>query len=161
MPIDRFKWDCHGDNHSPVVCSDSVRSNIPCVGASFRLCPQWAGIVSTRRVISRIVGEATDTNNKESSTMPRAMWKGQVIAESDDTVIVEGNHYFPQASLNRDFFKSSSTTSVCGWKGTAQYFDVEVDGQVNRDAAWYYPDPKPAAENIRDRVAFWRGVQVE
>jgi uncharacterized protein (DUF427 family) len=72
---------------------------------------------------------------KGTSTIPRAIWKEVVIAESDDTVIVEGNHYFPQTSLHRDFFKSSSTTSVCVWKGTAKYFDVKVDGQVNRDAA--------------------------
>jgi uncharacterized protein (DUF427 family) len=93
--------------------------------------------------------------------MPRAIWNGVVVAESDDTVVVEGNHYFPQTSLRRDFFKPSQTTTVCGWKGTAHYLNLEVDGQANHDAAWYYPDPKPAAENIQNRVAFWRGVQVE
>jgi uncharacterized protein (DUF427 family) len=93
--------------------------------------------------------------------MPRATWNNQVIAESDDTVVVEGNHYFPQSSLRREFFKPSTKTSVCAWKGTANYFDLDVDGQVNQAAAWYYADPKSAAEEIRDRVAFWRGVQVE
>lgn len=93
--------------------------------------------------------------------MPRAVWKGAVLAESDDTVVVEGNHYFPRASLNDDLVTASETTSRCPWKGQARYLHVVVDGEVNRDAVWYYPDPSPAARHIAGRVAFWHGVQVE
>lgn len=92
--------------------------------------------------------------------MPKAQWNGRTIAESDDTVVVEGNHYFPAESLDRASFEESDHHTVCGWKGTASYYDVVVDGQVNRNAAWYYPDPKPAAAEIKGRVAFWRGVKV-
>ena len=90
----------------------------------------------------------------------KAIWNGQVLAASDDTVVVEGNHYFPAASLDETCFRASPTTSVCPWKGTASYYDVVVGQEVNRDAAWYYPDPKPAAAEIKDRVAFWKGVTV-
>ena len=90
----------------------------------------------------------------------RAIWKGQLLAESDDTVLVEGNHFFPAASLRREHFRESATRSVCPWKGTASYYDVVVAGDVNRDAAWTYPTPKPAAANIAGRVAFWKGVEV-
>ncbi|HEX7182126.1 MAG TPA: DUF427 domain-containing protein [Thermoanaerobaculia bacterium] len=93
--------------------------------------------------------------------MPRALWKGTVIAESDTYETVEGNIYFPSDSVRREHLKPSPTHTVCGWKGTASYYTVVVDGQENEDAAWYYPDPKPAAANIRDHVAFWRGVTVE
>ena len=92
--------------------------------------------------------------------MAKATWNGATIAESDDCQIVEGNVYFPRSALVADCFVDSDTTSVCGWKGTASYLDVLVDGQRNRDAAWYYPDPKSAAANIRGHVAFWRGVTV-
>ncbi|HMY21923.1 MAG TPA: DUF427 domain-containing protein [Polyangium sp.] len=90
----------------------------------------------------------------------KATWNGTVIAESDETVVVEGNHYFPKAALRPEHFRPSATHTTCGWKGQASYFDVVVGGNVNRDAAWYYPEPKPAAEEIRGRVAFWRGVTV-
>lgn len=90
----------------------------------------------------------------------RAMWNGVVLAESDDTVEVEGNQYFPPESVKREYFSDSSTHTECPWKGTASYYTVTVDGQVNEDAAWYYPQPKDAAAQIKDRVAFWRGVQV-
>ncbi|MBZ5735937.1 DUF427 domain-containing protein [Nocardioides sp. TRM66260-LWL] len=90
----------------------------------------------------------------------KAIWHGTVIAESDDTVVVEGNHYFPRAAVADEFVKPSERTSVCPWKGTASYYDVEVDGVRNVDAAWYYPDPKPAASEIAGRVAFWKGVEV-
>ena len=93
--------------------------------------------------------------------MPRAIWNGTVIAESDETHIVEGNHYFPAKSLKQQHFRLSDTRSVCGWKGTANYYDIVVDKQVNRDAAWYYPTPKPDAKQIAGYVAFWRGVTVE
>lgn len=93
--------------------------------------------------------------------MPKAMWNGAVLAESDATVKVEGNHYFPPEALNKDYFKPSSQRSVCPWKGTASYYDIEVNGETNAGAAWYYPEPKDAAASIKDRVAFWRGVSVE
>jgi uncharacterized protein (DUF427 family) len=91
----------------------------------------------------------------------RAIWNGTVIAESDDTVVVENNHYFPRASLKDEYVRPSSTTSVCPWKGTASYYSLEIDGQTNADAVWYYPEPKDAAKQITDRVAFWKGVQVQ
>ncbi len=91
----------------------------------------------------------------------RATWRDAVLAESDDTVIVEGNHYFPEGSLRREHFRESETHTVCPWKGTASYYDVVVGGEANRDAAWYYPDPKDAAREIKGRVAFWKGVRVE
>ena len=93
--------------------------------------------------------------------MATAIWEDTVIAESDDTVVVEGNHYFPMSSVKPGVLEDSDHTSVCPWKGTARYKDVVVDGEVNRDAAWYYPDPSPAAASIRDRVAFWKGVTVD
>jgi uncharacterized protein (DUF427 family) len=91
----------------------------------------------------------------------KASWNGEVIAESEDTVVVEGNHYFPATSLRKEYFEPSETTSVCPWKGTARYYTVVVAGEENRDAAWYYPEPKEAAAEIKDRVAFWRGVSVD
>jgi uncharacterized protein (DUF427 family) len=90
----------------------------------------------------------------------KATWNGTVLAESDDTVVVENNHYFPEASLRREHFRPSDTHTTCAWKGIASYYDVVVDGQVNKDAAWYYPEPSDAARNILGRVAFWRGVTV-
>jgi uncharacterized protein (DUF427 family) len=90
----------------------------------------------------------------------KAIWNGTVLAESPKTVVVEGNHYFPADALVRCYFKESSTHTECSWKGTASYFDIEVNGQVNKDAAWYYPTPLPAAQNIAGYVAFWKGVQV-
>ena len=90
----------------------------------------------------------------------KAIWNDEVIAESGDTVVVEGNHYFPAASLRQEFFEPSDRTSSCPWKGTASYYDVVVKGDRNAGAAWYYPTPKEAAAQIQDRVAFWRGVEV-
>jgi uncharacterized protein (DUF427 family) len=91
----------------------------------------------------------------------RALWNGEVIAESDETVVVEGNHYFPPGSVDRSRLAESDTHTVCPWKGTASYYDVVVDGERNADAAWYYPAPKDAAAEIKDHVAFWHGVTVE
>ena len=91
----------------------------------------------------------------------RAVWKGQVLAESDETVVVEGNHYFPPEAVRREFFAASESHTTCPWKGLASYYTVTVDGASNSDAAWYYPEPKPEAAQIRDYVAFWRGVTVE
>jgi uncharacterized protein (DUF427 family) len=90
----------------------------------------------------------------------KAIWKDTVIAQSDDTVVVEGNHYFPAASLNRDLVRFSNHKTSCAWKGQASYYSLMVDGEVNTDAVWYYAEPKPEAEMVRDRVAFWKGVKV-
>ena len=92
--------------------------------------------------------------------MVQARWNGAVIADSDDTVVVEGNHYFPRDAVDAAVLSDSATTSVCPWKGLAHYHHLNVDGQVNADAAWYYPDPKDAAAAIKDRIAFWKGVAV-
>ncbi len=92
--------------------------------------------------------------------MPSATWNGTVIAESDQTIVVEGNHYFPPETVHSEFFKPSDAHTVCPWKGTASYYDVVVDADVNAGAAWYYPDPKPAASDIKGYIAFWRGVKV-
>jgi uncharacterized protein (DUF427 family) len=93
-------------------------------------------------------------------TMTKAIWENTVLAESGQTVEVEGNQYFPPDSIKRDYFKPSATHTECPWKGTASYFDVEVNGKLNHDAAWYYPEPKQAAGQIKGYVAFWRGVNV-
>ena len=90
----------------------------------------------------------------------KAIWNGTVIAQSDETVVVEGNHYFPRESIDPQYFASSDNRSVCHWKGTANYFHVEVDGKRNPNAAWYYATPSDAAAEIRDHVAFWHGVEV-
>ena len=90
----------------------------------------------------------------------KAVWNETVIAESDDTVFIEGNHYFPMSAVNRSVLISSDTTSYCPWKGTANYYTLAVNGEKNQDAAWHYPEPKEAAEQIAGRVAFWRGVQI-
>lgn len=90
----------------------------------------------------------------------KAIWNGATLAESDDTVVVEGNHYFPDSSLRQEWFKPNDQTTHCPWKGDASYYDIEVGGETNPGAAWYYPNPKPAAAEICNRVAFWRGVEV-
>lgn len=91
----------------------------------------------------------------------RASWRGAVLAESDETEVVEGNHYFPAESVDGSYLRDSSTHTTCAWKGQASYYDVVVEGQVNNDAAWYYSHPSPAAARIRDRVAFWHGVKID
>ena len=93
--------------------------------------------------------------------MAKAIWNGEVLAESDRFEVVEGNVYFPAEALKREHFTDSATHTECGWKGTASYFDVVAGGKVNKDAAWYYPDPKAAAANIKGHIAFWKGVTVE
>jgi uncharacterized protein (DUF427 family) len=92
--------------------------------------------------------------------MIKAIWNDKVVAASDATVVVEGNHYFPPEGVQAEYLRDSSTTTVCGWKGTAHYYDLVVDGQTNLGAAWYYPTPKDAAQQIRGRIAFWKGVQI-
>jgi len=94
-------------------------------------------------------------------TMTRAVWNGAVIAESDRCVVVEGNQYFPPDAVRREYLKESATHTTCSWKGVASYYDVAVEGRVNKDAAWYYPSPKEAAQVIQGHIAFWKGVKVD
>ena len=93
--------------------------------------------------------------------MPKAVWNGAVLAESNKGQVVEGNYYFPSDAINRQYFKESNTHATCPWKGVASYYSIEVDGQVNKDAAWYYPQAKDAAKSIEGYIAFWKGVKVE
>ena len=90
----------------------------------------------------------------------KAIWNNATLAESDKTVVIEGNHYFPPDSIRQEFFQPSQTHTICPWKGEASYYNVVVNGETNKDAAWYYPEPKPAADEIRGYIAFWRGVKV-
>ena len=90
----------------------------------------------------------------------KAIWKDEVIAESNETVVIEGNHYFPPDAINKDYFKSSDTHTVCHWKGTASYYDVVVNGDVNSDAAWFYPEVSELVKGIKGYIAFWKGVKV-
>ena len=90
----------------------------------------------------------------------KAIWNGATLAQSEKTVVVEGNHYFPRSSIRTEYFRNSGTHTTCHWKGEASYYDVVVGDQINKDAAWYYPDPSEAAKQIKDHVAFWRGVQI-
>lgn len=90
----------------------------------------------------------------------KAIWNGAILAESNRTIIVEGNHYFPADSINQEFFAPSNTHTICPWKGTASYYDIAVDGKTNKDAAWFYPNAKDAAKEIENHVAFWKGVEV-
>jgi uncharacterized protein (DUF427 family) len=103
----------------------------------------------------------SNPSGPEEHKMAKASWGGKVIAESSATVVVEGHQYFPLESVNKEFLKPSNHTTVCPWKGTAHYFHVAVDGMQNDNAAWYYPQPKPAAAEIKDRIAFWNGVRVK
>ena len=90
----------------------------------------------------------------------KAIWNGQVVAESDDTVVIEGNHYFPESSVRKEFLKTSDTETLCPWKGTANYYSLKVNDKENKDAAWYYANPSELAKAIKGRVAFWKGVEV-
>lgn len=90
----------------------------------------------------------------------KAIWNGKIIAESDDTIVIEGNHYFPKESLNKEFVKPSNTHTVCHWKGMASYYSIDVDGKLNQDAAWFYPEASKMAKSIEGRIAFWKGVEV-
>lgn len=98
--------------------------------------------------------------NKLNIKFMKAIWNGEIIAESDKTIIVENNHYFPPESINKEFFEESDTHTTCPWKGEASYLSVNVNGKINTDAAWFYPNPKNAANNIKNHIAFWRGVEV-
>lgn len=108
-----------------------------------------------------IIGGLQQLTAVGEKTMAKATWAGKTIAESNATVDVEGNQYFPLESVTKNFLKPSDHTSICPWKGTAHYYHVEVDGMKNENAAWYYPEPKPAAAEIKDRIAFWKGVHVQ
>ena len=121
--------------------------------------PRRKAAAGSRKSLAGSAGGAIRCDVETS--MARATWNGKVIAESDQTEEVEGNVYFPESSLKREYFRPSSTTSTCPWKGQARYMSLLIDGQDNPDAAWYYPDPKPAARKIKGYVAFWRGVEVE
>ncbi len=90
----------------------------------------------------------------------KAIWNGQILAESDKTIVIEGNHYFPPNEINKEYFKPSATNTICPWKGTANYYDVVVSGEANKDAAWFYPTPKAEAKEIENYVAFWKDVEV-
>lgn len=90
----------------------------------------------------------------------KAIWNGKVLAESDKTVLVEGNHYFPFESVKKEFLEESNIKSTCPWKGTASYYNIKVDGKINKDAAWYYSEPSEAAKSIKNHIAFWKGVDV-
>ena len=90
----------------------------------------------------------------------KAIWNGAVLAECDETIVIEGNHYFPADSINREYFQPSETNTICGWKGTASYYDIVVDDRTNKDAAWFYPAPKTEAAEIKNYVAFWKGVKI-
>lgn len=103
----------------------------------------------------------TGQNTAEGKNMVRAIWNGKVIAESEETVVVEGNHYFPREAVNPTYLRDSDMYSICPWKGQASYHTLEVDGRVDVDAAWFYSEPKKRAAPIKDRVAFWRGVRIE
>jgi uncharacterized protein (DUF427 family) len=98
---------------------------------------------------------------KSGKNTMKAIWNGAVIAQSDETVVLEGNHYFPESSLNRDYVTFSNHHTMCSWKGQASYYSLLVNGEMNTDAAWYYPEPKREAENIKGHVAFWKGVKIE
>lgn len=91
----------------------------------------------------------------------KAIWNNETLAESNNTIVVEGNHYFPDDSINKEYFQPSETHTICGWKGTASYYDIAAGGEINKDAAWYYPEPKTDAEEIKNYVAFWKGVKIE
>jgi uncharacterized protein (DUF427 family) len=102
-----------------------------------------------------------DTSKQEEKHVYKAIWNGEVLAESDRTIVVEGNQYFPPDSINGEYFHESNLHTTCPWKGLASYYDIQVNGEVNKDAAWYYPAPKEAAKQIKDYVAFWHGVKVQ
>src|SRR5665213_1711491 len=120
--------------------------------AGFGIPPGWLALAS--------MADGNLLKEMQDWSMAKATWNGQTLAESETYETVEGNVYFPDESVKREFFKASSTTSSCTWKGQARYYTLVVDGQENPDAAWYYPDPKPAARSVKHHVAFWRGVEV-
>ena len=123
----------------------------PTVRLVFDECQLFAGLLFTTII----------TSSTSKAHPMKATWNGTVIAESEDTVLVEGNHYFPESSLKREYVSFSNHKTSCAWKGQASYYSLMINGELNTDAVWYYADPKPEAEAIRNRVAFWKGVKVE
>jgi uncharacterized protein (DUF427 family) len=121
----------------------------------------WQVSSSNESSISAALGDSGDAAERRTKTMTRAIWNGAVIAESDDTVVVDRRHYFPRDSVNLEYLQASRHTSRCAWKGTASYYTLLVDGKSNRDAAWYYEEPTTAAAAVAGRIAFWRGVKIE
>lgn len=117
-------------------------------------------VVTTRHYFGTVVFTEYHHPITSKEIEMKATWRGATLAYSEDTVVVEGNHYFPAESINRDYFSTSEKHTTCPWKGEASYYDVVVNGEVNQGAAWYYPDPKDAAKNITGRIAFWKGVEV-
>jgi uncharacterized protein (DUF427 family) len=125
---------------------------------------RWRGTISNRDWNKSMDWQgmpAIFSSQTEGKGMAKAVWNNQVLAESNKTVVVEGNHYFPPDAVKTEYFQPSETHTVCSWKGVASYYDVVVDGQVNRDAAWYYPNANNAAQHVKGYVAFWHGVKVE
>jgi uncharacterized protein (DUF427 family) len=116
--------------------------------------------ITSGRCTTGLVQPQREFSKQEKQHMYRAIWNGEVLAESNRTIVVEGNHYFPPDSIFTKFFRISNSHTTCYWKGMASYYDVQVNGEVNKDAAWYYPAPKEAARQIKDYVAFWHGVKV-
>jgi uncharacterized protein (DUF427 family) len=119
--------------------------------------------VETSKFITKCFAEQQSSRAaaRQEEEMAKATWGGKTIAESNSTVVVEGNQYFPPEAVEKTFLRPSDHTSVCPWKGTAHYYHVEIDGLKNENAAWYYPEPKPAAAEIKNRIAFWKGVKVQ
>jgi uncharacterized protein (DUF427 family) len=136
------------------------------IGTGFARLPVRQSVAAASRVLctaelAKEVKSSLTLFNPPRSISMKAIWNGIVVAQSEDTVLVEGNHYFPEASLNRQYVTFSNHRSTCPWKGQASYYSLLVNGEMNTDAAWTYPDPKPEAEEIRGRVAFWKGVKIE
>ena len=158
-----WNWDC-GTEVVVVVVEVVGREGVPPLQPAKAIVATSAAAVMTslmsvlRRGRARIASR--ETLESRGKRMPKAVFDGTTIAESSDTEIVEGNHYFPRESVQKQFLQESDATTVCPWKGTAHYYDVVVGDARASGAAWYYPEPKPAAARIRDRVAFWRGVEV-
>ena len=125
---------------------------------------QMVYLLSIKTIFLFLIKQNTLSNIKNYSSLnmtKKATWNGETLAESDKTIIVENNHYFPSDSIKKEFFKDSNTHTTCGWKGEASYYTVVVNGKENKDAAWYYPQTKEAANNIKGYIAFWKGVKVE
>jgi uncharacterized protein (DUF427 family) len=123
--------------------------------------PGQAGLPFRARSIGPCLPRSESDPHPQKDIPMKAIWNGAVIAQSDDTVVVEGNHYFPESALNRDYVTFSNHHTMCSWKGQASYYSLLVNGEMNTDAAWYYPDPKPEADNIKGHIAFWKGVKIE
>ncbi len=123
---------------------------------------EWANqIRSVRRLFAVMSRHLLNSPQVIKESVMKAIWNGAVIAQSDETVVIEGNHYFPESALNREYVTFSNHHTMCSWKGQASYYSLLVNGEMNTDAAWYYPDPKPEADNIKGHVAFWKGVKIE